>query len=488
MLSGCGVLLIGKMTTKVRIKATKTPSTQTNLLGICYNNNVKITKVRESDDGYLVFCSSVEDVDALFTSKVQALLSACSLNCVMPPEVRAKRSVIVRGIDSIVYRNEAHDIMEEIRSRNTWADVVDVFKFPNSNTLKIQFSSCVGARRCVSDGLSMFFLHISGGQMVIDEYIHIPICYKCYSLDDHQTSDCTRDVNFKLCSLCASEGHDWKGCRSSSKKCVNCEGSHHTLSMQCPRRRELIKIKRQQRPSKSLYSAAVGVAANPPGCPTINDNPVVAKSVSCILLALLSSADDSTKFSSTVNQLFLQNGLPTLNLSKFTLDTSSILRSVFNSSAATAAASSAHTSSSSSKSSVSAVADDGSVALGATDVPFGDDDVASHDGATLTADDFVASVDVGGSRSAVGTHWENYKCFKTKETIVKSRQQLLSLYDKGKIVITHVNGNVVEYTNAVNLIKSCKSSLPVLCDMKPNEFKSFSASPARYLRSNSLKK
>lgn len=480
-----------EMSSKVKIKAIKSPTSKTNLLGICYNNDIKISKVVDVEDGYLAFCSTASDADVLFSSRVQALLSGCSLSCVLPPEVKARRSVIVRGTDNLIYNNEPGEILQEIRTRNSWADVEDVIKFPNSKTLKVQFSSYAGAQKCLTEGLSMFYLHVNSSQMQLDNYIHILTCYKCYALDHHATSKCTKGESFKLCSLCGSDSHVWKQCGASFARCVNCEGSHNTLSMQCPRRRELIKSRRQQqRTSGRSYSEAVVEGTNK--LASVDDSPVIARSISCILLALLNSSSGSSMFSSDVNQLFKQNGLPTVNLSNFDIDASLIVKGLFgpNISDVVAQKSGARPSHCTRDPDLTTITQTcftptrdsvqvESLAAG----PSVNASSVSTAGASPSASSHTAHADAS---SLTVFQWSDYKCFKTKDTVVQSPAQLLKLYDKGKVAITHGDGNVLDYSTAVKLIKSCPS-LPVICDMKPGEFNSFSASPAR-LRSRAGRK
>lgn len=422
------------MDARVKIKMKKSSSAKVSLLGICNSNSVKVSRVIEVVDGYLLFCSSISDLDTLFSSKVQTYLSALSMECVIPPQLRARRSVIIKRVDNVAYDHSTEEIKDEIRSKNSWADIVDLYKFPHSKTIKVQFSNFSVAQRCLRDGLSFFYLHISGDDMHLDEFFPVTTCYRCYTLEDHTTSTCPKAESYRVCSVCASEGHIWRECSSNVKKCINCSGNHNTMSMQCIKRKDIVKSKRLRKTQEHTYTDAVksipalGVAAD--------GGQLIAKSVSCIVLALIKSSDNNSVFADTVNALFAANSLPKLNLTGFDVDCSSVL----------------HTMSSKTVSAgpISPIDDESSVATDESP--------------------------------------KRYKYFKIKSTTVKNIEDMLNAFDNGKIVITHPGGNVVDYKTATGVIKACRSSLPAFVDVKPSEFESLCASPSRYLRGRTVKK
>ena len=74
-------------------------------------------------------------------------------------------------------------------------------------------------------------------------------CFKCYQLEDHQTSSRPKSKEYKISSLCASQEHTHRECISNIRKCMNCkeEGNEHsTLAMGCPFRKNVSKKKRQE--------------------------------------------------------------------------------------------------------------------------------------------------------------------------------------------------------------------------------------------------
>lgn len=79
-----------------------------------------------------------------------------------------------------------------------------------------------------------------------DEYHHINICLKCYELDGHNTSQCNKKENYKVCSECIVIGHTFKDCKAATKKCIDCSFDHGTMSMKCPLKKKIINIKKQK--------------------------------------------------------------------------------------------------------------------------------------------------------------------------------------------------------------------------------------------------
>ena len=43
-------------------------------------------------------------------------------------------------------------------------------------------------------------------------------CFRCYAYNDHQTINCTKHRDFKICSECSSSNHNWRNCQSLTKK------------------------------------------------------------------------------------------------------------------------------------------------------------------------------------------------------------------------------------------------------------------------------
>lgn len=474
------------MNAKVKIKAIKSSAIRIKILGACSGNGIKVTRLLEVDEGYLMHCVSVEDLDNLFDNKVQATLTSIGVKCILPAELRAKRSVIVRRLDISIYERSEAELLAEIVSKNSWAEVVEIYKFPNSKTMKIQFISSAVAQRCLSNGLSLFYLHISGSDMTADQVVPILTCYKCYSLEDHITSKCPKQESFMVCSVCASNEHTWRDCKTSIKRCVNCYGNHNSLSMQCPRRKAIIKSKRTDH--KVSYRDVVSNAQLMHSGDIIQDNKRVVKSISCLFLALFKSSDGSTDFSDTVNELFNMNGLPALNLSGLNIDATSVLQNIYG------------TKDNESSINVNAV-----IPPPVTEAPPVDAAVpplvAAVPPPVVTELPPVATkpppASVSGSAAPssgplneadASCESRKLKFFKSKGVVVKTVSDLLKAYDNGRVMITSSDGGAIDYSVAIKVIESFRNELPSITEVKASDFNILCASPARYFKSRSINK
>ena len=190
----------------------------------------------------------------------------------------------------------------------------EVVKFPNSNTMKLVFVKSDFVQVCLNRGINMFHMHVPASQISKEIFITVSTCYRCFAIDDHLASSCPQDPGYKICSSCSVLGHTWHNCNAGTKMCVNCKRNHHTLSSECPKRKNAIKLRRKNISIKNSPSSFSNVVKN--NQPSFGDisSTVVAKSVACIMLATLSSPVSPEEFSSVLNRLFFQNNLPSLNL------------------------------------------------------------------------------------------------------------------------------------------------------------------------------
>ena len=78
---------------------------------------------------------------------------------------------------------------------------------------------------------------------------HVKYCYRCYAMNSHIANKCSKPPDYKICSKCASSEHRWTNCISAPVKCINCSGSHETLSPSCPARKKLLEPNQHLPPS-----------------------------------------------------------------------------------------------------------------------------------------------------------------------------------------------------------------------------------------------
>ena len=150
--------------TRVKIKSrdSKDPTAKTELLGILSSNDIFVNKTIPVSDGFVVITTSVNDQEKLFQGVTLNALEANGFYPQMPPELNAKRSVLLFNVDHHIYKNEEEEMKAEIESLNDWTSnqIVKIIKFQNSRTIKITFTQAKYAKKTIEMGLKCFSMSI----------------------------------------------------------------------------------------------------------------------------------------------------------------------------------------------------------------------------------------------------------------------------------------------------------------------------------------
>lgn len=209
--------------------------------------NAPLTRLNESKTGYYATTDRENIIDLLLTTKSKEELAKVGLEPVLPPEVRAKRTIFVRQLDGYVGSHTAPQLLTELKARNNGLKVTDVIKIKDyTHVIKLLCDDVNTADRILTTGLYAFNTRITPDQCERETYTHIQICYKCYAFETHTTKDCTATND--VCSECAQTGHTHRDCTNTTKKCLNCPNDstndHRTLAARCPYRKKTIADKR----------------------------------------------------------------------------------------------------------------------------------------------------------------------------------------------------------------------------------------------------
>lgn len=150
---------------------------------------IKFSQLFVAAEGlYCVICNSEQDADTLLSEPCMLALKTCDCHPIMPPDLKAKRSVIVRKLDSSIYDNTENELKEELQRKNTWLKIVDLIKLGSSRSIKIICPSQNVAARMSEVGILIYHFSIPPTNIIRDKFIKIDICYKCYEL----SSKCTK--------------------------------------------------------------------------------------------------------------------------------------------------------------------------------------------------------------------------------------------------------------------------------------------------------
>lgn len=239
------------MTTKVRLKFNdKNRSTTTaKITEVAYGQlQIPFTKIFPTSDGFKAICRNEKDADRILQTDAIALFAGIGVSVILPPEIRAKRTIFVRNLDIHIGQHSQDELKQEIEEKNDWAKIEEVIKIKNfTHILKIRFRDTLMADKAMDRGLLAYNMSVTPNQIQRETFVSLLTCFKCYALEDHTTKDC--QAQEIMCSECGETGHKWNDCTNQNKACLNCMRSkkehiyHRTLAMACPIRKELIKNK-----------------------------------------------------------------------------------------------------------------------------------------------------------------------------------------------------------------------------------------------------
>lgn len=282
------------------------------LLEVLGMNHVYIVRIIPLRDGYVVLLDDSE-VDILFQNKCHNELRTNGFTAVMPPDLKAKRTILLFGVEESAYTHTTDEIKEEIERVNEYtAECIDaVFKFPSSRILKITFCNTAPAVKAQETGLKLFYTRVPSYQVKQEEYYPLKTCMRCYQVDDHVASQCLKPREHKVCSECAQVGHTWRECTSSLKKCLNCNGDHRTLAFKCPHRRAALERAREtakQQPRSYSQAAATTTRQQLPALPIFNPD-TTQKIQTAMMYAFFTDATQPGTFEDTLNRILRRNGI-----------------------------------------------------------------------------------------------------------------------------------------------------------------------------------
>ncbi len=317
---------------RVKIKCRGAPSKEKKLklLEILFSKEIHITKVFPANDGFALLLLNEEHVDKVFYRDIKEALEKENFTPILPPEQKVKRSVIVTRVDGVIYdEHEPNDIALEMEARNPWmeGEIEQLFMFPNSPTLKITFTQSATAKKCVERGFLAYNISVPPNDIKQETYIPVKCCMHCFQLEGHSTRECQMSKDTKLCSECSKAGHLWYQCKEEEKKCVNCSGSHSTMAMRCPKRKEIIKKKREEEQGKNRlsYKEAAKINLQRGTQPTTGlwNVPAVTKEEMlkihiCVAHARMKDTDLPGSYETELNKILKLNNLPAIKVPKDT--------------------------------------------------------------------------------------------------------------------------------------------------------------------------
>lgn len=294
---------------------------------LMFDNSIAVNKVHGSGNGYVVLAND-DDVEKMLVTELKAKFSQNEFEIIDPPELNAKRTMVITGADSHISSFECQQIASEIERVNKGIKIVKVIKLPTTTSvLKIQMETSAMVRKLVSSGLLLFGQSFPPRNLSQDIFINLPQCMKCYDYS-HVKKDCTKSDDYAVCSSCADEGHRYDKCSNVFTKCLTCSGDHPTMAARCPNRKSLIQKKtkdiRDQSRTRAQNSYAKAASSGQTAPTSINPpnnvfnawqaspqkhNTVIS---TAIIFANMKESVVKGSFQKTFDAIMTKNGLPTV--------------------------------------------------------------------------------------------------------------------------------------------------------------------------------
>ena len=173
---------------------------------------VFVNKIVENREAFFVITNN-RTMDTLLRDTNRQKFAERGLEIQYPPEYEAARTVLIRNVDSTIRALNEQEIREYIDKD---LKVKQVIKIPNSEHLmKIVFNSTEDADKVVQDGLVIGFQKFQNRNIEKEVFIPVVPCYRCYNYE-HQKRNCSKSAQYKICSSCAKEGHNYGECKEET--------------------------------------------------------------------------------------------------------------------------------------------------------------------------------------------------------------------------------------------------------------------------------
>ena len=126
-------------------------------------------------------------------------LEAVGCKPILPPDLKTKRSLILRRCDDQILNQSEEDIKSEIDKQNDCVKVQEIFKYNSSKNINVTFESQHIAFQVLTKGLLLFKFSHSAHNICQEILVEILICFKCYQIEDHPISSCPKSKDYKVC-------------------------------------------------------------------------------------------------------------------------------------------------------------------------------------------------------------------------------------------------------------------------------------------------
>ena len=129
-------------------------------------------------DGFKVLLAKAGDLTKFLSTAGRAKLAEGGFKPVLSPEMRARCTVVARKVDRSIVAMTEHQIRDEVAAKNN-VSVLEVYKPPNSFTVKIRCQALEDANKLLKDGIRLFNTLVPAYNLNQEEYYQIDQCFRC---------------------------------------------------------------------------------------------------------------------------------------------------------------------------------------------------------------------------------------------------------------------------------------------------------------------
>jgi len=230
------------------------PNRRDALAKALFEANVRVLRYYQIHEGYLALIDDDDHAQRIFSSTTVDMLKNLGFTPVLPPDMKAKLTLVFKRLDRHVVNEPESAIADEIMAAAPDSHVENVFVLKSSYLLKVRFSEHQAAKNIKEKGIYLFNLFVAPWQIEFERFTPLRQCMNCYGYG-HIKSQC-KETKSTRCSECGSSTHSYRDCRSNVKKCLNCGGDHRTFANSCPVRKEAMKASQQKEKEKEKEKEA----------------------------------------------------------------------------------------------------------------------------------------------------------------------------------------------------------------------------------------
>ncbi|XP_076038878.1 uncharacterized protein LOC143024049 [Oratosquilla oratoria] len=146
-------------------------------------------------------------IEELTKKQIKNSFATEGLDIIDPPELNAKRTLIVRQVDEHIHNEDTEAIKMELERNNQYMKITSIIKLPNTRTIiKIKMENSTMVKKSLETGILMFSQSFPPHTLNQETYIHLPQCTRCYAYN-HTLKQCTLPATYTICSGCSSKEH-----------------------------------------------------------------------------------------------------------------------------------------------------------------------------------------------------------------------------------------------------------------------------------------